>query len=247
MLFPIPRFSQSTLMESKTLKKVSGHVAMRLLRVLIASPVEARRRQWGQALKAISAVHEVNEFADLQRNMASLRPAVLLLDLSLSQLHGIAEVSAIQRLSPSTKIILLTKTLGEHEGTAMLEAGVKGYCHADIESGLLKKAVQMVQKGEIWVGRKFISQLLDALVSLTEKQRTTALPKLDESFERLTPREREIVQLLGVGASNKEIANQLTVTEKTVKAHMTSIFRKVGISDRLHLALFVNGHRLPQQ
>ena len=125
----------------------------------------------------------------------------------------------------------------------MLEAGVKGYCSLDIDPGLLKKAVQMVQKGEIWVGRRFISQLLDALVALTEKQRTKSLPKPDESLDRLTPREREIVQLLGVGASNKEIGNQLNVTEKTVKAHLTSIFRKLGVSDRLHLALFVNGHR----
>jgi DNA-binding NarL/FixJ family response regulator len=113
----------------------------------------------------------------------------------------------------------------------------------DIDPELLKKAVQMVHKGEIWVGRKFISQLLDALVSLTEKQRAKSIPKLAESLERLTPREREIVELLGVGASNKEIANKLNVTEKTVKAHLTSIFRKLGVSDRLHLALFVNGHK----
>ena len=98
----------------------------------------------------------------------------------------------------------------------MLEAGVRGYCTVDIDPELLKKAVQMVHKGEIWVGRKFISQLLDALVSLTEKQRAKSIPKLVESLERLTPREREIVELLGVGASNKA---------------------------RLHLALFVNGHK----
>lgn len=216
---------------------------MRAPRVLLASPAEARRKQWIQGLKAIAAVHEVSTLVDLQRNLTSLKPAILLVDMTLPELHGIEQVTAIQQLSPSTKIILLTKAVDEDEGTSMLEIGIKGYCNLDIEPGLLKKAVQMVYKGEIWIGRKFISQLLDALVSLTEKQKAKSLPKLDESFDRLTPREREIVQLLGKGASNKEIANQLTVTEKTVKAHLTSIFRKLGISDRLHLALFVNGYK----
>ncbi|HJU05443.1 MAG TPA: response regulator transcription factor [Nitrospiraceae bacterium] len=226
----------------KASKSVSDHPAIRVLRVLIASPNEARREQWGQALKSISAVHEVGELVDLRRNMTNLKPTVLLLDMALPELHGASDVSAIQRLNPATKIILLTKAPAEDEGTSMLEAGVRGYCAVDIDRELLKKAVQMVHKGEIWVGRKFISQLLDALVSLTEKQRAKSVP-LAESLERLTLREREIVQLLGGGASNKEIATQLHVSEKTVKAHLTSIFRKLGVSDRLHLALFVNGHK----
>jgi DNA-binding NarL/FixJ family response regulator len=189
-------------MESRASKKVFDPGLTRSLCVLVASPLEAKRQQWRQALKSTSVVHEVSELPDLQRSMSSLKPAVLLLDLGFPELQGTAEVSAIQRLNPSTKIILLTKTLAEDEGTSMLEAGVKGYCSLDIDPGLLKKAVQMVQKGEIWVGRRFISQLLDALVALTEKQREKSLPKPDESLERLTPREREIVQLLGVGSSN---------------------------------------------
>jgi two-component system nitrate/nitrite response regulator NarL len=222
---------------------MSEHGAIRALRVLLASPVEARRKQWRQGLKTIAAVHEVSDLTDLQRNLTSLKPAVLLLDLTLPDVHGMKDITAVQQLSPSTKIILLSKSPHEDEGTSMLEVGIKGYCNVDIDPGLLKKAVQMVQKGEIWIGRKFISQLLDTLVSLTEKQRAKSTPQLDESFDRLTPREREIVQLLGNGASNKEIASALNVTEKTVKAHMTSIFRKLGISDRLHLALFVNGYK----
>ena len=229
--------------EHNRARRMSEQDAIRSLRVLLASPVEGRRRQWAQGLSSISTVSQVSSLSDLQKELASLKPAVLLLDLSFSGLHDSEDISSIQRVSPSTKIILLTKTHDDHEGTAMLEAGVKGYCNVDIDSNLLQKAVQMVHKGEIWVGRKFISQLLDALVTLTEKQRTTSLPEMEESLECLTPRERQIVRLLGGGASNKEIANELNVTEKTVKAHFTSIFRKLGVSDRLHLALFVNGYR----
>ena len=125
----------------------------------------------------------------------------------------------------------------------MLAAGARGYCETNIDPLLLKKAVKMVRKGEIWVGRKVISHLLETLVSLTEQQRSKSLHELSVSLENLTPREREIVHQIGRGASNKEIASQLHVTEKTVKAHLTSIFRKLGIPDRLQLALFVNGHR----
>ena len=125
----------------------------------------------------------------------------------------------------------------------MLEAGAKGYCSMEMDPVLLTKAVKMVQKGEVWVGRKVISHLLDTLVSLTEQQRNRSLPKADPSLDVLTPREKEIVQQIGGGSSNKEIAHQLHVSEKTVKAHLTSIFRKLGVSDRLHLALYVNGHR----
>jgi DNA-binding NarL/FixJ family response regulator len=212
-------------------------------RVIIASPDAARRARWGQELKELS-VHQPADLNDLQRSLTDLKPDILLLDLSLPGLHGTKGISAVQRFSPSTKILLLTKHLSEPEGRSMLEAGVKGYCNLDIDPALLKKAVMLVQRGEIWVSRKFISQLLEALVSVTEAQQAKALKARDVSLDVLTPREREIVGLLGGGASNKEIANQLNVTEKTVKAHFTSIFRKLGIPDRLHLALFINGHRL---
>ncbi len=177
--------------------------------------------------------------------MAVLKPAVLLLDFGLPDLRGRASVGPLQQLSPSTKIIVFTKNPTETEGTSLLEAGVKGYCSTDIDAALLSKAIKMVQKGEVWVGRKVISHLLDTLVSLTEQQRNRALPRTDPSLEVLTRREKEIVEQIGNGASNKEIAHALHVSEKTVKAHLTSIFRKLGVSDRLHLALYVNGHRQP--
>jgi DNA-binding NarL/FixJ family response regulator len=132
----------------ETPKRVSEHAAIRVLRVLIASPIEARREQWGRALKALAAVHEVGDLVDLQRNMTNLRPTVLLLDMVLPELCGTSDVSAIQRLNPETKIILLTKTPAEDEGTSMLEAGVRGYCTVDIDPELLKKAVQMIHKAK---------------------------------------------------------------------------------------------------
>jgi DNA-binding NarL/FixJ family response regulator len=174
--------------------------------------------------------------------MASLKPTILLLDLALPNLGGVGGIRAIQRLSPPTKIVLLTGTPDEKEGISALKAGARGYCNTDIDAALLKKAVEMVQKGEIWVARKLIPHLLEELASLTERRQKDSPAKPDSRLDRLTPREREIVHLIGGGASNKEIASQLKVTEGTVKAHLTAIFRKTGLSSRLQLALFVAEH-----
>lgn len=196
-----------------------------------------------QTLQKVAILHEAVDRPMVEQKLATLKPVILLLDLSIANIQSQASLTDLQRISPSTRIILLTATPTETEGTSMLEAGAKGYCGMDMDPLLLVKAVKMVQRGEVWVGRKVISHLLDTLVSLTEQQRNRSLPKADPSLEVLTPREKEIVQQIGIGSSNKEIAQQLHVSEKTVKAHLTSIFRKLSVTDRLQLALYVNGYR----
>jgi DNA-binding NarL/FixJ family response regulator len=192
----------------------------------------------------MSSIHEVTGRAELEKSLAELNPSVLLLDLALPQLGGIRGVPAIHRMNPSTKVILLTNTLNEREGIAALKAGARGYCPKDINPFLIKKAVEQVQKGEIWVGRYLIPHLLEELSALTERRRKASLSNPDRRLEVLSPREREIAHLIGGGASNKEIASRLNVTERTVKAHLTAVFRKLGFSDRLRLALFVTEHNL---
>jgi len=208
--------------------------------VLIASGVAGLRKRWRQAIHGPFTVHEVAERPSLERSLTNRRPVALLLDLHLPDLDGVGGVAALQRLRPPTKIILLTSRPDEKEGIAALKAGARGYCDREIAPVLLAKALDVVQKGEIWVGRKLIPHLLEELTALTEQQDSPA--ELDNRFDRITPREREIVQLLSAGASNKEIAKRLTVTERTVKAHLTAVFRKLGISGRLQLALFALEH-----
>jgi DNA-binding NarL/FixJ family response regulator len=207
--------------------------------VVVASAVAERRRRWRRAVEPPFSVHEVADRATLERSLAHRQPLVLLLDLALPELGGTGGVQALQRVRPSTRILLLTKTADDREGLSALKAGARGYCHADIDPGLLKKATDLVQKGEIWVGRKLIPHLLEELTSATESRQRQASARRDSRLERLTPREREIVDLLSGGANNKEMAKQLDVTERTVKAHLTAIYRKLGVADRLQLALFV--------
>ena len=210
--------------------------------VMIASAVAGLRKRCRQALSNGYSIHESADREDLERGIVGHRPAAVLLDITLPGLGGPSGIASVQKLRAAAKIIVLTEAPDEREGIAILKAGARGYCHRDIDIALLEKATHVVLKGEIWVGRKLIPHLLEELTVLTEQRRRDAPGKSDERLERVTPRERQIVDLLSVGASNKEIAKRLTVTERTVKAHLTAIFRKLGLSGRLQLALFALEH-----
>ena len=207
--------------------------------VIIASPSQALRARFRQGLGDGFPVHEVDQQADLERALASLGPDILLLDLALSRPGGVAAVPALQQLSPSTRIVLLTALPNDKEGLVALKAGARGYCHDGIAPPLLRKALEAIQKGEIWVGRMLVPRLLEELTSLTERQRNASPADPDNRLERLTRRELEVARQIGGGASNKEIATRLRISDRTVKAHLTTIFHKLGFSDRLRLALFV--------
>lgn len=221
-------------------KKTSGKGQK--ARVLIASSDAALRERCVLGLQDAFAVHQVSKRVELEHTMAQSKPAVLLLDLDLPQIGDVKGVSAIRLLCPSTNIILLTGAHNEEEAIIALKSGAKGYCKKEIEPSHLRKAVSVVQKGEVWVGRKAICQLLTELCSLTGNGQKDCPPLTEVYLQYLTPRERQIALLVGSGSSNKEIASSLNICERTVKANLTAIFKKLQISDRLRLGLFVAGH-----
>jgi len=211
--------------------------------VLIASDDAKLRQRWAHGLQNAYAIHEVCDRVDLERCMTRSKPAVLLLDFQLPQMGEVKGVSAIQRLCPSTRIILFTSVHDEKEVIRALRDGAAGYCKKEIEPSQLRKAVAVVQKGEVWVGRKTICQLLAELTFGTETGPKECPPLAEVCLQYLTARERQIALLVGDGSANKEIANELNISERTVKAHLTAIFQKLQISDRLRLGLFVTGQR----
>jgi len=200
-------------------------------------------RSWSQNLKEDFVTQGVEDLAALELVLAQLKPPVLLLDLSLLRNGLTRSIGSLQRLSAATKIIAFTRTPNDVEGISVLVSGAKGYCPRNIKPVLLKKVVTVVQRGEIWAGRKLIQLLIEELMSHIERRQQRSATEVDGRFDALTCRQREITGLIGRGARNKEIASQIHMSEKTVKAHLTAIFRKLGVSNRTGLALFAYEQR----
>ena len=217
--------------------------------ILIASSDEAMRRRWRRAVAQRFAVSEVPHWPGLVRSMADLKPELLLLDRSLPRLGGVRGVAAIRGLSPQTRIVVLTRNLDEREGVTALKAGVRGYCHSNLAPGLLQRAVERVQEGEIWAGRRVLSRLVDDLASHVGVREVETPARWIGELDRLSSRQQEIARLVSGGASNREIASHLGITEKTVKAYLTAVFQKLGLSRRVQLALLVteDGRHAPRR
>jgi len=209
--------------------------------VVIASPSVSLRTKWNRCLRHRFVIHEVADRIALDQSVEKLRPSVLLLDANLPRRRGVRNLVTIERLGRLTKLLLFSKTFDERDGIAALKVGVKGYLSRNIRPALLSRAVEKVLGGEIWVGRRLIPSLIKELVELEQRQ-TQVSPATDDGFSSVTLRQLEIARLVRDGASNKEIADKLNISEKTVKAHLTAVFRKLGVSSRFQLALLLIGH-----
>ncbi len=143
-------------------------------------------------------------------------------------------------LSPSVPVVALSDEPRDEEGLVALRAGASGYCNGYAAPEVLLQVAQTVQQGGVWLGQS----LLQKLVATTALQaRRDAAPVSRDWATSLTEREIMVAQAVALGASNKEIAEQLGITERTVKAHLTATFEKLHVRDRLQLTLLVNGMR----
>jgi two-component system, NarL family, nitrate/nitrite response regulator NarL len=209
--------------------------------LLIASPSHDVRRRWRRWLEGRFRVVEAARYSDLESGIAVSRPNALLLDVLLLPVDGI---SALSRWGPVTKVLLMVGEPNEAEAVAVLKAGARGYCPRASGAALVREAVDVVQKGGIWIENRVMAPLV-AEPQSTESQASHPNLRASALLEGLTSREIDVARLIACGARNKEIATRLNITEATVKAHLTAVFRKFGLSDRLHLGLFLT--QLEQQ
>jgi len=191
--------------------------------------------------------------------MLSLRehqPAVLFLDHSTQHFGPTRLVCRYIKSAPRTKFVILSSDPSPIAAVQFIRAGAKGYSGSVIAPSLICKAASVVIKGEIWIGRKLLPVILDEFVraadtTLMTKETPPGYSPATNAFAGLSPREREITSLVASGQQNKFISSKLQISEKTVKAHLTTIFRKLGVDGRTQLALAVTGaHRqiaLPHQ
>jgi two-component system nitrate/nitrite response regulator NarL len=169
-----------------------------------------------------------------------LEPDILLLDLQMPRLPGLEAMRAIMSRSPRVKIILLTGTISTQQIIEALQIGARGIILKDSVASDLSHALRAVLSGDYWIGGERVVNLLRALRELMEK--AAAVP--ERKTYGLTPRELEVVTCIVEGCSNKDVAKQFTISEETVKRHLSNVFDKTGVSTRLELALFAIAHKL---
>lgn len=205
--------------------------------ILVCSPDEKVRQRWKQGLDVSADVHEVDSVEGLEQGLGNHKAELVLLHLSLPGLNGTEGVASLRRKYPWATLMVFSDIPEEKEGISLFASGVSAYANTYMSPVLLIEAVKVVQLGEIWVGKKLMQSIIANLARLAHKQGTEST---SNTLSLLTEREQEIAKFLAEGASNKVIAGHIGVTERTVKAHLTSIFRKTGTSDRLQLALLVH-------
>jgi DNA-binding NarL/FixJ family response regulator len=161
-------------------------------------------------------------------------PDVILMDVRMPEMDGVAATQAIAQAFPQIKILILTTFDDTEYVNQALQNGASGYLLKDTPAEELVQAIQLVYKGYTQLGPGLAQKLL--MPPVLSPQPNTATTALEE----LTPREREILQLIAQGASNREIAQQLYIAEKTVKNHVTNILSRLGLRDRTQAAVWLH-------
>lgn len=199
----------------------------------------------------MSAEHQVDAVSGLDGLGAKIRtlaPAIVLVDAQLLARPIDRQVAEIVAQAGAGRVIVLTEVFQEDEEIALLKAGAKGCCRRGIDPDSLERVVNVAQSGGVWVTRALLPRLVlelrrAAAVQQAPRPLKGTGPKIAEDrLAGLSAREREIVRLIVGGATNKEVASALNISERTVKGHLSNVFQKMGVTDRLKLVLLVQGH-----
>lgn len=213
--------------------------------ILLASSSQDDLFLWEQGVRGLAPVFCSTSLESVRSELVRIKPQILLLDHDLPELDAPNGISGLMKLNPETKVIILTQLLSDEIEWDLFKTGIRGCCRDDIEPDQLKYVVEAVQKGELWIRRALSWYLLNELVTITQ-EKNKIKKAVSDLLANLTRREYEIATLVGNGESNKQIARMLAITERTVKAHLTEVFRKLDVADRLKLALIVKGSITPR-
>ena len=200
-----------------------------MIRVLIADDHAVVRRGLRTFLDLQDDIEVVGEAEDGEQAVdaaAQLTPDVVLLDLVMPRRDGVAAIPEIRERSPRTRVIVLTSFLDDDKVIPAVRAGASGYVLKDVQPQDLVQAIRTVHGGEALLHPGAAARVMAELAEGARRE------------SALTPREREVLALIGRGMPNKVIARELGVSEKTVKTHVSNLLGKLGLSDRTQAALY---------
>ena len=172
--------------------------------------------------------------------LQQFEPDILLLDLKMPGLDGLATLQRLQAVKNKTRVIVLTASDDKNEFVQAMKLGTSGIVLKQTATELLIKSIRKVHAGEIWLDSHTTQAVIRQFVANEEPPQTPPPTSQVRDRERspLSQREREIVALVAQGFKNKEMAEKMFISEQTVKNHLHNIFDKLGVSDRLELALY---------
>jgi two-component system NarL family response regulator len=206
------------------------------IRILIADDHRVVREGLAAILKSRSDMDVVGEaingFEVIEKAKA-LKPDVILMDISMPQMNGVEATRAIRKLSPEIGIVVLT--MHEDDATIfdLVRTGVHGYLLKDSDSSEVIKAIQSIYKGESMIHPSIARKILGEFSQLGREE----VKRPPRPAHNLSAREVDILRRVAKGKTNKEIASELQLSEKTIKNHVRNIFHKMGVYDRTEAAM----------
>ncbi len=185
----------------------------------------------------LDVVGETDDGAGAVGAVRKHRPDVVLMDIRMPQMDGIAATAALRRLDPAPQVVVLTTFHADEQVVAALRAGASGFLVKDTPPAEIIHAVRLVAAGDAIVSPSVTRTLLTHFGNTEASQRHQAAA---QRLAALTDREQEVAAAVGAGASNAEIAATLFMSEATVKAHVSRLFTKLDVSNRVQIAILVH-------
>lgn len=211
------------------------------IRVLIADGQPIVLEGLRAVLNRQSSIEIVSEAADgieAIEKAVHLDPDIVLMDVKLPKVDGLSVLRSIQTRAPRSKVILFASGDNKEDFVEAMKLGCCGILLKDASTNLIEKSIQKVHAGEIWLDSTTTAAVIRQFASPSEFPAAHSNGKSNRERAQLSQREREIIVLIAQGYKNKEIAEKMFITEQTVKNHLHNVFDKLGVSDRLELALY---------
>lgn len=191
----------------------------------------------------LTVIGEAADGEEAVRQALELQPDIILLDINMPRLSGLEAIKHMKAAQVHFKVIILSIHDDENYVIEVVKSGAAGYLLKDVEPTMLVKAIRAVYEGESFIYPTLAKKLFGEINRREDRKELTILTDMRKE-ERLTYREIEVLQLICQGMSNMEIAQKLFLSEKTVKNHLTNIFRKINVSDRTQAVLYAIKHKI---